>query len=693
MGNRGRARRRPVPFLFYQQRRRRVTEVLDDAARWADRDHLVQGRRRVTFTAMIAAADRVARYLSARGLGPGDRLLLLARNSPEWVISLWSGLRLGAVVAPGNRWWNTDEIARAIELTEPAVIVADTEMTRLLPASAGPDPVTVVPVADIRAVQDEPPSALPVVQGSEDDPALIIFTAGTTGLPKAAVLAHRSVIANLQNLLVLSKRLPHQLSGDRSPEVIMQSGPLFHIGGVQSLLLAMLGGNTIVFLEGRFDSGQVLDLIERERVSIWGAVPTMAIRVLEDPTLPGRDLAAVRSISLGGSPVTPELSDRLRAAFPAVRRGVSTVYGMTEAGGTVAAASGALMAEHPQTAGRPMPVVEMRIGQPDETGTGEIIVRTPSQMLGYWGEDAPEIIDADGWLHTGDVGRIEDGLLYVTGPRQGRHHPGRGEHRRSSRRAGAAPAPRGRGRRRRRAARRRPGRDRRRHRPAARRRDRRRAHRLRRGPARPLPGSGPVAAAGRAAADDRHRQDRQARTPRRLAHRAPGRTRQKGPHPMTDPAPPGPVVDWTAEGSAFLVQLANPPANQLGRSLLDGLTAAVDTFEASAARTLIVHSQLDGFFAAGADIKFMAGADRSAFEAYGAELRAVLDRIAGLDRPFGAMSRPALSAVLRCVDDAAERPLAEGMAREAARVTDLFDSPDGREGLAAFIAKRPASFA
>ena len=171
----------------------------------------------------------------------------------------------------------------------------------------------------------------------------------------------------------------------------------------------------MVFLEGRFDSGQVLDLIERERVSVWGAVPTMAIRVLEDPTLPGRDLSAVRSISLGGSPVTPELSDRLRAAFPAVRRGVSTIYGMTEAGGTVAAASGALMAEHPQTAGRPLPVVEMRIGKPDEAGTGEIVVRTPSQMLGYWGEDAPGVIDADGWLHTGDLGRIDDGLLYVTG--------------------------------------------------------------------------------------------------------------------------------------------------------------------------------------------------------------------------------------------------------------------------------------
>jgi acyl-CoA synthetase (AMP-forming)/AMP-acid ligase II len=124
---------------------------------------------------------------------------------------------------------------------------ADTEMARLLPAEtrAGTGPA-VVPVADIRAAQSTPPLSIPEYPtGGEDDPALIIFTAGTTGLAKAAVLAHRSVIANLQNLLVVSKRLPHQLRGDRPPEVILQSGPVFHIGGVQSLLLAMLGGNTM----------------------------------------------------------------------------------------------------------------------------------------------------------------------------------------------------------------------------------------------------------------------------------------------------------------------------------------------------------------------------------------------------------------------------------------------------------------
>jgi long-chain acyl-CoA synthetase len=405
----------PVPFLVYTQRRHLVTELLDDAARWGGRDHLVQGSRRVTFGAMTEAADRAAAGLAALGVASGDRMLLLAGNSPEWVISLWAGLRLGAVVAPGNRWWSTAEIAHAIELTAPAVVIADTEMTKRLPARI---PAAVVPVADIRAWAAEtgvPPPELPAPDGTEEDPALIIFTAGTTGLAKAAVLAHRSVIANLQNLLLVSRRLPHQLREDRPPEVMLQSGPLFHIGGVQSLLLALLGGNTVVFLDGRFDPGQVLDLIERERVTIWGAVPTMAIRVLEDPTRPGRDLASVRSISLGGSPVTPELSGRLRAAFPNVRRGVSTVYGMTEAGGTVAAASGTLMTAHPRTAGRPLPVVELRIDSADGTGTGEIVVRTPAQMIGYRGQNAPEVIDAGGWLHTGDLGRLEDGLLYLTG--------------------------------------------------------------------------------------------------------------------------------------------------------------------------------------------------------------------------------------------------------------------------------------
>jgi long-chain acyl-CoA synthetase len=333
------------------------------------------------------------------------------------VITLWAALRLGAVPAPGNRWWSAAEVTHAADLISPAAIVTDAAMAGRLPDDSA---ATVITIDDIRAWCDDDSldSSLAEPEGREDDPAMIIFTAGTTGPAKAAVLAHRSVVANLQNLLVVSGRLPGQHRRDgsgRVGEAILQSGPLFHIGGIQSLMLALLGGNTVVFLDGRFDPGQVLDLIERERITVWGAIPTMAIRVLEHPSAGSRDLTTVRSISLGGSPVTPELTDRLRASFPSVRRGVSTVYGMTEAGGTVAAASGAMMADHPGTSGRALPVVELRIDGPDDNGTGEILVRTPAQMTGYWNDDTPGPIDAEGWLHTGDLGRIENDLLYVTG--------------------------------------------------------------------------------------------------------------------------------------------------------------------------------------------------------------------------------------------------------------------------------------
>jgi long-chain acyl-CoA synthetase len=124
--------------------------------------------------------------------------------------------------------------------------------------------------------------------------------------------------------------------------------------------------------------------------------------------------------------VQPELVRRLRTVFPNAARGMSTIYGMTETGGTVAAASGATMAEHPTTAGAPLPVVELRIDNANAEGDGEIVVRTPGQMVGYWGSSErsasgtsisteTDLVDPDGWVHTGDQGRVLDGLLYVTG--------------------------------------------------------------------------------------------------------------------------------------------------------------------------------------------------------------------------------------------------------------------------------------
>lgn len=422
------ARREPsanggIPFLMYAPRRTHLASLLDDAAVWADRTHLVQGSRRLTYADLFARIEASAAVLHDRGVRPGDRVLLLAPNSPEWIVAQWAGIRLGAVVALGNGWWSEPEIAHAIDLISPTLVIADARRGSRLPAGQN-SKLASLDIADLVDVLEGatarhgrmPP---PVPDAGEDDPALILFTAGTTGAPKAVALAHRSVIANLHNLMAGTNRLPHQNDPARAPLVILQSGPLFHVGGLQATMLNLLGGATVIFLEGRFDAGQVLELVERERVTVWGAVPTMATRLVEHPDLGKRDLSSVRSITMGGAPVPPALMARLREVFPNARKGLSTIYGMTELGGTVASASGSLMAEHPATAGPPGRAVDLRIENPDPSGEGEIAVRTPSQMLGYWTPEgvstADDLIDADGFVHTGDLGRLVDGLLYVTG--------------------------------------------------------------------------------------------------------------------------------------------------------------------------------------------------------------------------------------------------------------------------------------
>ena len=327
-----------IPFLMYAQRRRRVPELLDDAARWGTRPHLIQGTRTLTFDDCFAAIDVVSTHLVELGVAPGDRILILAPNSPEWVISLWAGVAVGAIVAPGNGWWSAEEVAHALGLVEPSIVVADAKRLDMLPAGT-----KTIDVDELARLVDTAVAAGPrpirldrAPDGDENDPALIVFTAGTTGLAKGATLAHRSWIATLHQTLAVSHRLPDKLADDDPGFVSLLTGPLFHIGGLHALGLALLSGGTLVFLEGRFDAGQVLELIEKHKVEVWGAIPTMTLRVLEHPSLPERDVTSIRSVPLGGAPVSAELLERIQEAFPNSRHRVTNVYGMTETSGTVA---------------------------------------------------------------------------------------------------------------------------------------------------------------------------------------------------------------------------------------------------------------------------------------------------------------------------------------------------------------------
>jgi long-chain acyl-CoA synthetase len=408
--------RRPdgFPFLVYSERPTSLWELFESGRRWGSRCHLVQAGTRVSFEDVAARARLASTRIRALGASPGDSVLVLAANSIDLVIATWATVGAGCVLVVGNPAWSADELAHAIKVSSPAVVLADDSSD----SAALRDPALISALDALTApTGDGDASGGPVgYPHDEDDPAIIIFTSGTTGLPKGAVLSQRACIAMQHTLLHQTGRLASVRNLDAPAEASLQTGPLFHIGGIQGLLRSWLLGATLVFPTGRFDPHEAVELLESERVVRWGAVPTMLRRVLEVCRVEARDLSSVRSITLGGSPVPVDLMDAVRKHFPGLRAGVSQIYGMTEAGGTLTMASASDGVDRPGTVGRPLPVVELRIRDADHHGEGEILARTPSQMTGYCDEDADSPIDKDGWLHTGDLGRIDgDGYLFVTG--------------------------------------------------------------------------------------------------------------------------------------------------------------------------------------------------------------------------------------------------------------------------------------
>ncbi len=394
------------PGLLYRQRPRTFAELLFGVDRWAERTFLVQGDRRITFGEFFTAVSMARERLEPFGIQPGDRVVLLAYNSPDWVLALWAIWSLGAVPVLGNRWWSEREAEHSISLVAPRAIVTD------VPDTAGLD------IAVLRECFTDASSGVPVVAGpaDEESPAVVLFTSGSTGMPKAVELPFRSVVANQQNVLARARQLPHLIPAEGPQPVNLISTPLFHIGAFATLITQTITGGRIVFNAGRFDPGQVLGLIESERIERWGAVPTMAARLLEHPGFDDHDLSSLRSFPLGGAPVPPVLLERLARRLPQLQsRGMVNTWGMTEGGGFFTLAASADLERYPKTVGRPLPTVELRIGDPDSGGKGEILVRSPTVMLGYLGVD-DGTLGADGWLRSGDLGHINaDGYLFIDG--------------------------------------------------------------------------------------------------------------------------------------------------------------------------------------------------------------------------------------------------------------------------------------
>lgn len=409
----------------FTHRRRALHEVLHESAGHGDRDYIVTADRRITFAGHAARVASLARVLREEyGIAKGDRVAIAAANSPEWIVTFWATVSIGAVAVGFNAWWSPRELAQGIENAAPSLLVADAKQRPKLEGCEVP----VLSLADdidrlSTRYADEPPPSTDV---AEDDPAVILYTSGTSGRPKGAVHTHRNLLSVVEYHR-LNDGLLHELGDPLAAEdrVYLLVLPLFHIASLHNLAVPRLAtGSRIALHQGAFDVDAVLGMVERERVTNWGAVPTMAHRMLEHGGADAYDTSSLTAFSLASAPSSTEFKERLRKQLPFARNSLVDSYGLTESCTAIAAASPQDLEEAPGTLGRPVTGVRLEIRDPagqvlPDGEEGEVCVRSAFNMLGYWGDPAAtaDAVDADRWLRTGDLGRLEDGRLYLVSRR------------------------------------------------------------------------------------------------------------------------------------------------------------------------------------------------------------------------------------------------------------------------------------
>jgi acyl-CoA synthetase (AMP-forming)/AMP-acid ligase II len=338
-------------------------------------------------------------------------------------------MSLGGIVAALNGWWTADEIAYGVADSQPKLLIADRK--RLARAgSVG------VPVLEIESGFDELLSSaagasLPETPIEEDDPAVILYTSGTTGRPKGAVASQRSIIGFVQTTTLAGAEsvLADVMAGrakmpdpvNRPQTVFLATPPMVHLSGLYANIVLQLSmGGKLVIRPGRFDPEAVLELIQRERITAWAALGSMGPRVAKHPKLGDYDLSSVENVGFGGAPTTEAVQQLMRDAFPNARGALGIGYGSSESVSTAATIRGSDYDAHPTSTGRPVATVQIEIRDPEgkpvpEGVEGEIHLRSPYLMLGYWNkpEATAETIKPGRWLATGDIGRLENGLLYI----------------------------------------------------------------------------------------------------------------------------------------------------------------------------------------------------------------------------------------------------------------------------------------
>ncbi len=403
------------------------------------KEFLVYGEERLTFGEVYARSLKLAAMLQHRhGIAKGDRVAIAMRNYPEWVVAFCGIIHLGAVAVPMNAWWTSEELDYGLRDSGARLAIADEERARRIgAASCHVKVLTVRTAKDVaqslaalcleEELEASPSSTWHLPELHPEDDVSIMYTSGSTGNPKGAVSTHRGMVHGTMNYLVAGLALLelNTRSGATPAEqqVMLLNVPLFHITGLVPVMLVSIAIGRKMIIMHKWDAGEALRLIEKERCTYFVGVPTMSLELMQHPDRDKYDLSSLADIASGGAPRPPEHVERIVETFP----GKHPVqgYGLTETNGVGTGNFRGNYRSKPNSAGRPSPpLVEIRIDPGDGAvgaglpggQVGEVCIRSVCSCRGYWMK--PEATAAafvgDGWFRTGDLGYLdEDGYLFI----------------------------------------------------------------------------------------------------------------------------------------------------------------------------------------------------------------------------------------------------------------------------------------